>query len=633
VNDLSRWVGADEHGGVPSQRRADTHPPAGWRLDAIAATERIRSLAVSPDGTSLAYVHDREGSDIWVVELGSVTSWPRRLTTSRAPALYWEDTAVRWSPDGTRLALGDEGSVMVVPVAGGEPTILVEASDPVWVDDDTLLAVVERDRRSLIVRFSCHDAWPVPVARHPDGDAYGPVVSPDRRHVAYTVWRHDDLDRRELWIAPIEPGAVPGAGPDAGAHAAGATSRLAAELPGLLDGQPAFSPDGTRLAFTAQTTGWCELYIAPSDGSAPARRITSIDADLGPLAWNGAGTAIAACSTRRGRSDLVVIDVETGRVDVISRGGTWGEPAWAGEDLIATYEDHATPPRVERVSPTDGGRHTLLAPAPASVVAAPHAAPEEIVYASSDGWEIHAFVYRPPGAGGPGAQPVPAIVHAHGGPASVAGDEWDGVIQYFVAKGYAWCSVNVRGSTSYGREFERANRADWGGGDARDLLAAHDALAALGWVDTARVAVYGPSYGSYLALCAVASDPVHRYAAAICKYGDCDILTSWSQGDRGGVIEQERMLGRPRAGNRKVYETGSPFHRLVDVAVPLLIAHGERDERVSPQQSAQLVGRLRELGKRYEYVTYPTEGHGLLRPGPFLHFWQRVERFLDWHLM
>ena len=264
-DDLTRWVGADEHGGVPSQRRADTDPPAGWRLDAIAATERVRSLAVSPDGTSLAYVHDRDGSDIWVVELGSVTSWPRRLTTSRAPALYWEDTAVRWSPDGTRLAFADEGSVMVVPVAGGVPTILVEASDPVWVDDDTLLAVVERDRRSLIVRFSCHDAWPVPVARHPDGDAYGPVVSPDRRHVAYTVWRHDDLNRRELWIAPITTRAWCWAMANPTAATA---SRLVAGLPGLLDGQPAFSPDGTRLAFTAQTTGWCEVYIAPSDGSA-----------------------------------------------------------------------------------------------------------------------------------------------------------------------------------------------------------------------------------------------------------------------------------------------------------------------------------------------------------------------------
>jgi len=72
VNDLSRWVGADEHSGVPSQRPADTHPPAGRRLDAIAAAERVRSLAILPDGASLAFVHDRDGSDVWVVELGPV---------------------------------------------------------------------------------------------------------------------------------------------------------------------------------------------------------------------------------------------------------------------------------------------------------------------------------------------------------------------------------------------------------------------------------------------------------------------------------------------------------------------------------------------------------------------------------
>jgi dipeptidyl aminopeptidase/acylaminoacyl peptidase len=69
------------------------------------------------------------------------------------------------------------------------------------------------------------------------------------------------------------------------------------------------------------------------------------------------------------------------------------------------------------------------------------------------------------------------------------------------------------------------------------------------------------------------------------------------------------------------------------VDVPLLIAHGERDERVSPKQSEQLVERLRELGKTFEYVTYPTEAHGLLRAGPQLDFYRRLERFLDWNLM
>jgi dipeptidyl aminopeptidase/acylaminoacyl peptidase len=116
------------------------------------------------------------------------------------------------------------------------------------------------------------------------------------------------------------------------------------------------------------------------------------------------------------------------------------------------------------------------------------------------------------------------------------------------------------------------------------------------------------------------------------KYGDCDITTSWAQGDRHGVQDLERMMGPPSAA-RDAYIAGSAYHRLENVEVPLLIAHGERDERVSPKQSEQLVERLRELGKTFEYVTYPTEAHGLLRAGPQLDYYRRLDRFLDWHLM
>jgi dipeptidyl aminopeptidase/acylaminoacyl peptidase len=92
------------------------------------------------------------------------------------------------------------------------------------------------------------------------------------------------------------------------------------------------------------------------------------------------------------------------------------------------------------------------------------------------------------------------------------------------------------------------------------------------------------------------------------------------------------MMGLPSSA-REAYRAGSPYHRLQNVQAPLLIAHGERDERVSPKQSEQLVAELRRLGKTFEYVTYPTEGHGLLRNGPQLDFYRRLERFLDWHLM
>ena len=84
-----------------------------------------------------------------------------------------------------------------------------------------------------------------------------------------------------------------------------------------------------------------------------------------------------------------------------------------------------------------------------------------------------------------------------------------------------------------------------------------------------------------MALLSVTDDPEYRYRCAVAKYGDCDITTSWAQGDREGVQDLERMMGPPSAA-REAYIAGSPYHRLENIRVPLLIAHGERDERVSP---------------------------------------------------
>jgi len=116
------------------------------------------------------------------------------------------------------------------------------------------------------------------------------------------------------------------------------------------------------------------------------------------------------------------------------------------------------------------------------------------------------------------------------------------------------------------------------------------------------------------------------------KYGDCDILTSWAQGDLVGRLDLERMMGHPR-DHRAAYTAGSPIHRIEQLEVPVLVAHGELDQRVSLRQATELVEGLRRHDKQYEYVTYPTEGHGLLRTEPFLDFHRRLERFLDWYLL
>jgi len=242
--------------------------------------------------------------------------------------------------------------------------------------------------------------------------------------------------------------------------------------------------------------------------------------------------------------------------------------------------------------------------------------------------EIEGFLFRPADT----SSPVPAVVYPHGGPTSYYGDEWDGHAQYFVDKGYAWLAINFRGSTTYGLAFERANHGDWGVGDVDDCLAAAGYLSVLGWVDPNRIAIYGSSYGSYLTFASLVH-PENPFACGASKYGgDIDILTSWAQGDREGREDLERMMGHP-AHDRRGYHAGSPIHQIDRITRPLLFAHGDHDVRVSPKQSEELVEALDQIGATYEYITYPTEGHGLLRREPQLHFYRRLEQFLDWYLM
>lgn len=612
-------VGKDTWGGlVPSQTRKDVPLPPHWRLEAVAAVDRPHHLRVSPDGESLAFILDRAdlGSDVWMASREGDT--PRQITVDRPPAAFWEDTPPAWSPDGTRIAYTADGWVRVVAVAGGPSRRLVEASSPHWVDNDTLVLGYDIDREitstslptvtkvSRLAMVGVDDPWLRPLTPAM-ADAAKAHVAGGR--MSYTSYPPEDRNRSDLLVADLATGVV--------------TS--VAGVPGMRTTGGRWSPDGTRLAWVSEEPGWYAVFVGDMTGA--SHRVTNGHGNFAELAWSPDGTHLAATRTLRGRADLVVIDIATGEIEVLAEGGVWSDPAWLADgSLAAVYEDHSTPARLEAVS-GDGARRLLFDPAPAAVAAAPHVAPVEIIYPTDDGLEIHGFLFRPAAAD---HGPVPAVVYPHGGPTSHYGDEWDGYAQYFVDKGYAWLAINFRGSTSYGRDFERANHGTWGTEDTKDCLAAADYLAGLDWIDG--IAIFGASYGSYLAVTSLTDDPDHRFACGVAKYGDCDILTSWAQGDRVGVEDLERMMGHPSAA-LAAYRAGSPIHRLDQIQRPLLVAHGEQDERVDPRQSEQLVRELERLGKAYEYVTYPSEGHGLVRRGPQLHFYRRLERFLDWYLM
>jgi dipeptidyl aminopeptidase/acylaminoacyl peptidase len=604
-----------ERQGWPAEARPDLRPPSGWSHGLLLSVDRPRNHSLSPDGKRLAYFWDRaDASDLYLVATSG--GWPRRLTFDRGPTAYWDDDPPQWSPNGRWLAFTQDEHVWIISSEGGQPVRISDfttnAGSPRWhPDSEQLLITTKRAERTRIVLTDRLGSWPRPVSNGPGHDS-APEVSPDGSRVAYLHTPVEDLGSPELMLADLHGREV--------RRLAGTSMRRI--LP------PRWSPDGARIAYVAQRPDYHELYLLdPQSGQ--ERQLTTLGQDLGEIAWSPDGTRILCTPNRRGSLDLAWVSVESGEVRFLRQlEGVHSRPQWApdGRAIVFGYQD-PTHPRDHYQLELESGQLTQLTfSMPPALERLALVQPQQVEYRSLDGRPIPAFLIRPSTPNGA------AVLYAHGGPTSQFIQEFDLLAQYFVAKGYTWLAPNFRGSTGYGVEFEHLNHGDWGAGDTQDCLAGADYLASLDGIQPKRIGIFGPSYGSYLAVCSLAFDPQHRFACGVAKYGDCNIETSWAQSSQSVREDQERMMGTPAVA-REATRRGSPIWQVDNIQRPLLIVHGLQDRVVHPLQSEELVEGLKRLGKTFEYKTYADEGHGLFRRKNLLDFHQRLERFLDWHLM
>ena len=507
----------EERNNWPALALPGSQPPPGWTHNLLAAIDRPRSHVVSPSGEQIAFFWDRdEASDLYVMPARG--GWPRRLSFDREALPYWFDEPPQWSPDGEWLAYTRLSHAWVVRSSGGQPVKasarMDAAGSPHWLNNSHgLVFTWDAGEVTSLVLSDREGAWPRQLTPQTGRDS-DPQPSPDGRWVAYIHRPLDDLDRADLWLVQLSDGAA----------------MPVSAAPGRACRRPRWSPDGKRLAYTAQRVDFFDLYVYDLE-SGQERCLARLGCDLDDLAWSPDGSCLVCTANREGAFDLVIIAVDSGAVIDLRRGnGFHARPQWlaGGGALTFEYDDPAAPPDIYRIDPGTRRVKQLTFSTPPVLAALELSQPDRLRYPSLDGLEIPAVYYRPRNPNGAG------IVWPHGGPTAQHALEWDAWAQYMLAKGYTLLAPNFRGSTGYGLAFERLSYGFWGVTDTQDCLAAADYLTRQPGIDPTRLAIYGGSYGGYLAICALTDDPKTRFACGVAKYGDCNLLTSWAQCERSG---------------------------------------------------------------------------------------------------
>jgi dipeptidyl aminopeptidase/acylaminoacyl peptidase len=167
---------------------------------------------------------------------------------------------------------------------------------------------------------------------------------------------------------------------------------------------------------------------------------------------------------------------------------------------------------------------------------------------------------------------------------------------------------NVRGSTGYGIDFQRANYQDLGGGDLQDEVYATKFLQATGYVDAKKIGITGGSYGGFMTLMAIGKTP-DIWAASVELFGIINWMTMLQHSDPELQQYERSLLGDP-VQDKKVYEMTSPLAYIHNVKAPLLVLQGDNDPRVPKEEAVQVVDLLKKDGKVVDAHYYPNEGHG-----------------------
>jgi dipeptidyl aminopeptidase/acylaminoacyl peptidase len=659
------------------------------QIEDLHAIEIPGDPALSPDARRVAYVVSTADRDtdsparrLWIADTDGRGAHP--LTPGP------DDSAPAWSPDGTRLAFlrHDEAGqqLWLLAVESGRMVRLTAlphgVGRPAWSPDGRRIALAAGvDTRPDDLRGNETGEFGALAARAAHR-THQPMVT-DRLDYQSDgqPWRRDV--RRHLHVLD-----VPGPSDPAGAEQPGVSPRRLTI--GDWDAStPSWSPDGTRLAFTADLDPDADLTrtrvvcVIPVDDPADPRPVGPGDGHLGSVSWIDDRTLLAGgrTDTRTGHDCLWRIDETSGEavnltaaLDRSIMRGSVGYPGAppalvdGGRTILFCARDRGCTHLFE--VPVAGGTPRLLVGGGGRVVAGMSAAGDRLVvvlttprsfgevyaverdtgaetactshgsalagielrervereFVISDGTRVHGWLLRAADAAGP----QPLLLDIHGGPHNAWNGSSDPVHLYhqvLVERGWTVLILNPRASDGYGEAFYTATFGAWGEGDLADFLEPIDTLIAEDIADAARLAVTGYSYGGYMTCYLTAHDD--RFAAAVPGGPITDLVSDCGTNDEGPYVS-EAELGGCWWDDPEPYRRLSPLRAVASVVTPTLILQANDDARCPRGQAQQWFTALRQRRVPVRLVLYPEASHGFLFDGRPSHRVDYNERVIDW---
>jgi len=489
-------------------------------VDDLFYTRSVSSPAWSPDSKQVVFTTNLTGrNNLWKVSAAG--GWPIQLSQSDE-----RQSGAVWTRDGKSIVYqSDVGwheyyDLFLVPADGGPVVNLtgtpeVTETGPRFSRDGRQLLFSSKQKTASAYDLSVMD-WATRKVRNLTNE-------PTRNH----IWEDGGFspDGTAVYASRFEAGFT-----DADLYRIDlktlAQENLTAHHGNLRFQFADVSPDGRRVLLTADREGGFPNVALLDVSTKKLTWVTDTRWEASAAAFSPDGRSLAYAVNEDGRSDVYLADAATleSRKLALPQGinSAAGRHPFSpdGRSLLVSHQSSGAPPDLWVYDLATNQPRQLTFSAVASLRDLP---PSQLVhYPSFDGKVVSAFLWMPFNLKRDGTHP--AIVMPHGGPTGQTVDSFNRTAEALASRGYVCIAPNVRGSTGYGMEFQKANFKDLGGGDLQDEVYAVKFLEATGFVDAKKVGITGGSYGGFMTLMAIGRTP-SVWSAAVELYGIIDWYT------------------------------------------------------------------------------------------------------------